>query len=1190
MRTAVAASISHKISHSSDVCISSTRAFDSGTIASVPPKKGTKKAGSTISQLPLADTDTLQHPVANFMALVRRLNAGKSVPSENELSRRLAAVIEALRLTAIIDTSPRGTRKRPDISVYRSKADSNIAVHADAVVESKPPSELHGVDIADAVVDHLWADKTFPYVAKNINRIQYFILTSFVDYACVRITDEMRHGFIAAIARGDNGDDALRAMVREGTEKLSLGAVGRVADTADVTHWLAWLDTHLRNLDHVPLSTIACAQKLVTRDDLEVFASRLAEVAAGPDDTRHRAADAGLFLSLRNRMMEDDELMLRTDPDLRLFVMAQNPSVDAAAAKLLIDGDRPKWVNEFVAASIHSLISRMFALAIIEDIYCVPESQPLIEKSLWVIRADAYDGLSLDALRNAVKARMHRLVESSNALVKRMAVFGSFFDWITEQIDPISFRALFELFVAHDFRDLEGDLLGRFFEVYSQRINRTKRQELGQYYTPLPVVRFMWTLAIDELRSRGLLSRVNVLDPSTGSGAFLSEGAKRLAAEAIPSFWQRLVGFDVSPQVLGIAQVNLYMAVLAQIRREDAAKVQDLNIFTTDTLDHRNGKHLESIVPFLQGEPQRAFLRQSIVVSKEIKQQQHFWLVIGNPPYKNNAKLTLKQVAPQFPRLLGASAADARAQERNVRDDYAWFFAAADHYVQSQGMILFITSDSFLRHESYRLFRRELLRHYGVRRLVRLGTLLFQDVGPDISFVVSVLLRRDEPLSVDAVDDASDDTAVEVHDLRSLSLGAPSSTLGTSEDPRLLLLDRISSGASALPVGTEARPAIDNGYALVPVECSLVERMARDTVAISGKGKVDRVFTKKWPGIITAFDELLKDQDAKTLEQRMFRFLGICRAERGNEMRLRERVEDFARAQGFNEKRTELAVLVGLRAAENGTVFDADKIKQSVSGSIPNEARWYPPPAYRHFVYYEPEIKVDRNENPGKDKGWGPMGGWREPASHLMSPKLIFTSSSNPSYGYKAFVVDDGWYAKLHGGKSQQYNYTGLTVPRVGVTVESNLWAAGLRLSGMFTEHGREQEAVLHYVAGIWNSAFAEAWLNAEAVQPLRIKVPKTKAGETVALDVSDRARDLRDLHRLLFDGPKEGRVERDTLEKLGSAGLLKKLGVTWTAGGSRRFRQVESSDLPAGWVATLEAAIIEQQSGLDAAVEHLYD
>jgi hypothetical protein len=46
------------------------------------------------------------------------------------------------------------------------------------------------------------------------------------------------------------------------------------------------------------------------------------------------------------------------------------------------------------------------------------------------------------------------------------------FDWINKQIDPIDFRTLFELFVIHDFHDLEGNLLGRFMQSPDKRIGK----------------------------------------------------------------------------------------------------------------------------------------------------------------------------------------------------------------------------------------------------------------------------------------------------------------------------------------------------------------------------------------------------------------------------------------------------------------------------------------------------------------------------------------------------------------------------------------------------------------------------------------------------------------------------------------------------------------------------------------------
>jgi len=1165
----------------------------------MPQKTGDGRGGApkpaSPSYPPLRDTDAaLRKPVATLLSLIKRINDGHRPRGENELSRRLADVVEALHITTTVDTSPRGTKKRPDILGYRSKRDANLGLHADVVVESKLPNELPGVDIVDALVNHLWDDKTFPYIAKNLHRIQYFILTNFVEYACVRITDQIRRAFAEAIARNATGGASLRALVAKHVERLSLAGVGSSKDRASETRWLAWLDTHLRRLDFVPISTIADTVKLKSREDLEEFATHLALVAAGPENAQRGDSDAGLFTSLRALILNDEKRARALEKDLRLFVMSQNPSVDASAAARLISDDRARWIDEFIAASIHSLISRLFALKVIEDVYCVGEEKPLIEESLWVIHTTGYDALTPDALRDEVTGRMRRLVDSSNSLVQRMAVFGAFFEWINDQIDPVIFRALFELFVVHDFRELEGDLLGRFFEVYSQRINRAGRKELGQYYTPLAVIRYMWSAAIEELKALGLLDRVTVLDPSTGSGAFLSEGARRLAEMQVPTFWERLVGFDVSPQVLGIAQVNLYMAVLSQLSRPRASDVSDLRIYTTDTLDPRNGKHLQSITPFFEDEAHRAFLRRSIEVSAQIKQQQHFWLVIGNPPYKNNSAFTLTQMAERFPKLLRAASSVAKSQERYIRDDYAWFFAAADHYVQGHGMIVYITSDSFLRHASYTLFRRELLRHYRVKRVLRLGEGLFQDVGPNISFVITILLRRREALADEVLDRGSDEATVAVQDLRALSAGALSSVVGSDQDPRLLCLDAASRNEKALPASMSARPSKSNGYALVPIESSALDRMRKDAVPLAS-GKNDRIFDKKWSGIITAFDELLKDESSERLQQRMFRFLSICQAERRNPDRLRSRVTDFAREHGIKDEMGERLLAVASRAAELRTVFDPSKIKRSVSGSIPNGLRWYPPPQYRHFIYFEPSIKIARNDNPGKAKGWGSMEQWRDPVSHCMTPKLIFTSSTNPKYGYKAFVVDDEWYAKLHGGKSQQYNYTGLFLPSGSAQMttlgaEANLWDSGVRLRRMFVAAGRQPAAVLHYISGIYNSAFAETWLSAETGQELLVKTPKSVAGTGLALAVSDMARDLRDLHRLLYDGPKEGRVERAALEALASDALLRELGLVWTKEGGKRFRQTEACDLPVDLIARFGAKIAERQRALDEAVEKLYD
>lgn len=1113
-------------------------------------------------------------PVARrFFDVTRKLDRNVTARSENDLSRHLVEVLEegTIGLHTSFDSTAKGSRKRPDILAYRERLDADLVLQADVVLESKLPSELDpGTNVVDALVDQFWDTKTYPYIAHNISRIQYFVLTTFTDFAFVRITDDIRRSFIAAKAQGGS-HGALQAMVRAQAEQITLDDSER-----SIRRWYGWLQTHLRasQLETIPLSTIANTSRIETEADFEHFAERLASIAAGADG-RH----GGLFASLQERVAGTSELTQEMERDLRLFVMCQRPSMDLEAASDLIKKDQAQWIDEFIAASIHSLISRLFALKVIEDGFCIGNKRPLIEKPLWVLNTSEYNELSPDDLLKEVSTRMRALTKSKNTIIKRMAVFGSFFDWIVKQIDPIVFRTLFELFVVTNFQSINGDLLGRFFEVYAQRINRTKRKALGQYYTPLPVVRFMWWLAAGELRARNYFDEVTVLDPSMGSGTFLAAGARTLADAGISKFWERFVGFDISPQVLGIAQVNLYLSILPRVSELNAQSVTDLGVYTTDTLDPRNGRHLKQIISLITDPTHREFLSRSIELSSSIKQKDHFWLVIGNPPYKNNSTITLTQIAERFPNLLGSSALASKAQKRNIRDDYAWFFAAADEYVQGRGMICYVTSDSFLSHQSYSLFRRELVRNYHVRKIIRLGAGLFRDVGPNISFVITLLVRREAPLSDVELDAGPVEPSVELHDLRSLADGSTSQ--GDEDDPRLRFVDAVALGNADLGEATLIKPSAKHDFAMVDTDVPIVTRVKKSGVAITA------TFAHKWPGIITAFDSLLKDNDAQALEQRLRGLFAVCQRERASRTRLASAVERFAAEHGIEE--IDRLQSVAQNAAEMRATFEPSRIKKSVSGSIPNDLRWYPPPKYRHFIYYDPSIKIERNVNAGKTKGWGSMGQWRDPASHLISPKLIFTSSSNPKYGFKAFVLDDEWYAKLHGGKSQQYNYTGIAVPPHLPGVENNLTVIGQKIRNALVGAGCLPTDLLHYVAGIYNSSLAEMYLEAEVSGDLLLRVPTTKPEIQLAVSICEGARKLRDLHHLLYDGPKEGQVERPILEGFVPSESLDGLGLSWRREAATGFMATKVTELPADWGARLRRTIAEEQATLDGNVESLY-
>ena len=633
---------------------------------------------------------------------------------------------------------------------------------------------------------------------------------------------------------------------------------------------------------------------------------------------------------------------------------------------------------------MHSLIGRLFAIKAIEDSFCVDTTPPLLPPGDWIFHTQRFDLVEPAALPEAFFGAMASLAEAENAAVRDLAATGRFYDWLAQKLDPAAFRRLLALFFAHNFSRLDEDLLGRFFEIYAQRVDRRKRKQLGQYYTPLPIVRHMWRLAMAIAHERGAVQDLFALDPGVGSGTFLIEGANRLHAAGLARFWDRLTGFDISPQAIGIAQINVYLAVLVHLDRQEAEAVGSLRLYPTDALDPRNGARLRSIMPLLTDESTRAFLRSRIDLSETVKQRAHFPLVIANPPYRNNSNQTLAQIAARFPKLLRSSRANARARKRNIRDDYAWFFAAADHYIADRGLIAFVVSDSFCYAASYRFFREDLLRRYHVRHLIRLGALIFRDVGPRTQFVIVVLERREQDLAR-----ADDTEALHYTDLWPLAKNA-GNALGNSTDPRLLALD-----SGELPPSQEHLPARGRSFVLFPA-AEVVNKVDAFPNILYGDSS-RRVFIRKWPGLITAFDELFRgdthDEIAGKMEQ-FFEAVALDEPLRGSAL------DKFSAAiRATSAKSRGRLTLMASAAADGGLRFDRAQIKRVVTGSAPNEVAWYPDQHLTSWIYYEPRLRIPRNVHEGRDPGYGTMSQWRDPQSHLIDPSFVFTTGTNPIAG-----------------------------------------------------------------------------------------------------------------------------------------------------------------------------------------------
>lgn len=1103
-----------------------------------------------------------------YLALVRRLGAGGINRSENDLSSNLKSALASFGLHGVIDTGSGSNRvKRPDVALYTDRDAADVAGAADVVVEAKKPQELAAYSsLVEALEsDDLWRDKFAPYVAAHAERISYFILTTFERILVVPIPLTVRRADQGTLS---NADITARRAALSGAVSYDLLTNG------GSQAFVRWCGDYL-SVDALvppPLSSIADLRSVTTTEGLETFASQLADLVVGPEG---RPMPGGaLIASIHVPTGRLDDLAPEARRALTVYTMSAHGGMRAEDTEAYLQTHWLDELQEFVGASMHSLVGRLFAVKSIEDCFCVGTTPPLMPVEDWVFHTNRFDVIETSSLPIEFFAALATLSSSQNAAIRDIAATGSFYDWLVPQMRPSAFRRLLALFISHNFADLDGDLLGRFFEIYAQRVDRRRRRQLGQYYTPMPIVRHMWRVCLEIAREKGVLQELFALDPGVGSGTFLIEGASQLNAAGIHRFWEKLAGFDISAQAIGIAQINLYLAVLAHLGRHEADAVGALQLYPTDALDPRNGARLRSIMPLLSDESTRAFLRHRIELSERVKQRSRFHLIIGNPPYRNNSDQVLAQVAERFPPLLRSSRLNARGRRRNIRDDYAWFFAAADHYVIDQGLIAFVVSDSFCYASSYRFFREDLLRRYRVRALINLGAGVFRDVGPRTQFVIVILERREADLP--RADDAG---AFPYTDLRSL-IGPHQDGTEVSTDPRLQALE-----TGVLPAAVAHTPIRARSFALFPAS-ELVERVNAFPTVLHGDNS-RRVFLKKWPGLITAFDELFRADARDILERRMELFFAAAACE--GEAR-EAALDELARSIRVTVPKRKAGLShLARQATESRLVFRANRIRRTVTGSAPNDVAWYPDDRLASWIYYEPALRVPRNVHEGRDPGYGTMTQWRDEESHEIDPKFVFTTGTNPEFGMKALIVPSPWLVKSHGGESQQFHYTGLENPLRPPSLigPNNLGEDALAFFDAMRALGGSAEDFLHYLSGIYNSQTTENYLEGGGANVMRIPLDLDIVESGRASQIARLSLRLRNLHWIAAEG--EASIDADLAERLASTDELEELGMTRQGGTGGRFRQRPSWRATETTAEAIDAAVSRLRSDLDDAVADLF-
>ena len=308
-------------------------------------------------------------------------------------------------------------------------------------------------------------------------------------------------------------------------------------------------------------------------------------------------------------------------------------------------------------------------------------------------------------------------------MARRMRDLGleGIFNRMAETLNRIERRKFLELF-----RKEEG-AIQHFYELFLTEFDPKVRKDLGVWYTPEEIVKYMVERVNTALRTEmgyadGLADdRVYILDPCCGTGAFVTEVLRKIndihirekgdnkkvaAGKVKNAALKRIIGFEYMTAPLMIAhwQVNDYLE--KEIEAPLNYKKKEIpRIHLTDSLiewDKGNDKALlDILIPELKDERKRV---------RKVKQGDRVLVIIGNPPYNSKFKPTgeKRELAERYNKRLKA---EYGIGKNTLTDSYSLFFSVAEKYIvekRKKGIICFITNYSYTRREGFVKMRKRL--------------------------------------------------------------------------------------------------------------------------------------------------------------------------------------------------------------------------------------------------------------------------------------------------------------------------------------------------------------------------------------------------------------------------------------------------------------------------------------------------
>ena len=300
-------------------------------------------------------------------------------------------------------------------------------------------------------------------------------------------------------------------------------------------------------------------------------------------------------------------------------------------------------------------------------------------------------------------------------------------DWTAAALDRVDRASFFDRFDA-------GEAVPYFYEPFLEAFDPDLRKQLGVWYTPAEVVCYMVARVDIALKedlgiADGLAAEnVFVLDPCCGTGTYLAEVLRRIAAnlqgrglgaltgaQVKRAATQRVFGFEIMPApfVVSHLQVGLTMQALDAPLSDD--ETERAGVYLTNALTGWEPS-VQKPLPFPELEEERDR-------AERVKQETPVLVILGNPPYNGFAGMAVDEER-ELSAAYRTTKRVRRPEGQGLNDLYVRFFRMAERRIAEKtgrGVVCFISNYSWLDGLSFTGMRERYLEAFDAIRIDNLN-------------------------------------------------------------------------------------------------------------------------------------------------------------------------------------------------------------------------------------------------------------------------------------------------------------------------------------------------------------------------------------------------------------------------------------------------------------------------------------